>query len=69
MTVEAVWVLTGLVVSILISFWVADFLVFGFIIGAFIGLVITSVMKMFNFKFSNSGTYSSSSSNYDDWDD
>lgn len=72
MTVETVWWISAIIVAAVLWFWVQIHLLVGLIVGAFIGLGITTIMKIFNWRFAKSSEYSSSSrssSSYDSWDD
>lgn len=71
MTVETVWVISAAIIGVVLWYWFQIPGLIGLIIGAFIGLVITTTMKMFNWKFNKSADYSSSSrsSSFNDWDD
>ncbi len=72
MKVEYVWAIFGIIGGTLAysndkQIWV------GAIIMAVLGFIVTSIMKMFNWKFANSSNHSSSSrdsySSCDSWDD
>ena len=70
MTVESIWFISGAIFGGILYFYFAINLIVGLIIGAFIGFLITTTMKLLNYTFSKSGEWSSSNSSScsdDDW--
>ena len=69
MTVEALWIISAAVIGGILWYWFQIHALIGLIVGAFVGFIITTVMKIFNWKFAKSANYSSLTSNsFDDWD-
>lgn len=68
MTVETIWFISGIIFGGILYFYFAVNMLIGGIIGAFIGFLITTTMKLLDFKFNKSSERSSNScSCSDDW--